>query len=137
MSETLPTGNAIKGPYLNYTCLRQSALDTLEKTMIESSQRIAVVGTSEPSLASAASAERLWTRPAAVFGAIATLLRLAFSRRARSELADAGRNLESAVNEVNARLARMAAEKRGEPVPLRVVATRGAGRQYPDQSRTP
>lgn len=45
-----------------------------------------------------------------------------FSQRVRAELSNAGRELESSVNEVNARLARMQAEARGAQVPLRVVS---------------
>ena len=61
-------------------------------------------------------------RLAKVVGAVVMLLRLALSERARGQLRSAARELESTVNEVNARIARRAAEEHGARVPLRVVS---------------
>ena len=82
------------------------------------------VGTSEPT--EVAITGMTAARLATVIGAVVMLLRLTFSERARRDLDNATGELESAVNEVNARLARMAAQRLGGRVPLRGVSSIGS-----------
>jgi hypothetical protein len=100
----------------------QTGFGALSTRMIELDLRKSDRDASESSALTTTEASRVRARPAAYVGAVVTLLRLMFSQRARTELSNSRRELEYALNEVDARLARMHAEARGERVLLRLVS---------------
>ena len=102
--------------------LGQTGVRILDTRMIEMRLGKLDRGADCSSASIAADAPRVRARLAAYVAAVVTVLRLMFSQRARTELSNAGRELEYAVNEVSARLALMQAEARGAQVPLCVVS---------------